>query len=179
MYRNLNRRNERSYKQPSRFKPAGEVADVRLSREAPGFIPKTPKLKGKKAEGIKYENKAHGYIEGLTDYYLPSPWLHFQMQKTNTWRWCQPDGLICDMKQGKITIIEFKLQHTVQAWWQLRRLYEPVVKKLFGEKFTYSMLEIARWVDPDIDFPEHYTYIKDPMEVEVGAFGVHIWNPKH
>jgi hypothetical protein len=76
-----------------------------------------------------------------------------------------------------MTIAEIKLKHTADAWWQLRRLYEPVLAKLFGaDQWRFSFLEIVRWYDPHTAFPQAHALIREPSRMTPGALGVHIWS---
>ena len=123
--------------------------------------------------------------------YIPGPWFRFAQVApygdssarsrswSQPWLWCQPDGLDIDIRRGLITIVEFKLQHTSAAWWQTRRLYEPVVKAVFGtELWRFAIVEIVKWFDPDTAFPERFSFIPHLSAITPGGFHVHIWNPR-
>ena len=91
---------------------------------------------------------------------------------------CQPDGLLIDIPEGRITIIEIKLQHTPAAWWQLEMLYAPVLSSLFaGGKFDFCLVEAVKWLDPSVPFPVTFQKLPDITFAEPGRFGVHICNP--
>ena len=172
-------------KQPRGFLPAGEVTSVQFSPTAPSFA-KLTKVKGKRARGIRYEQKAQEHLLNIRPLtYVPSPWLKFKSSKrspigyANGWRWCQPDGLDIDINSGLITIVEFKLSHTANAWWQTRELYEPVVKKLFPPSlWQFSIVEIVKWFDPDTYFPEEFHFIRNLrfQDTRPGRFHLHIWS---
>jgi hypothetical protein len=92
-------------------------------------------------------------------------------------RWIQPDGLIYDFMLGKLTIVEIKLKHTDRAWWQIRRLYQPVLEFLLrdgGWKFT--ALEVCHYCDAHTSFPERVTFVEKPEAVPVEAFGLHLFS---
>lgn len=96
--------------------------------------------------------------------------------------YCQPDGLDFDFDKGLITIVEFKLQHTSNAWWQTRELYEPVVRKIFPSSlWEIAIVEIVKWFDPDAAFPERYNFVKDLSfsTVKPNEFHLHIWNGRN
>ena len=167
------------------FRPAGEVSSVQFSPKPPEFL-KTKRVRGKRADGIRYENKGQERVlaaRPLT--YSASPWLKFHQADWDAssgdpyWLWCQPDGLDIDVTCGIITIVEFKLSHTTNAWWQTRELYEPVVRKLFSAaSWRYSILEIVKWYEPDIVFPEELCFVKDLSfrGIRPGKFHLYIWN---
>jgi hypothetical protein len=164
---------------PKRFHPAGEVEIASFSLEPPLFT-KNTKVTGKRADGIRYETKAQEHILfERPDTYVPSPWFRFRSKGQEKFYFCQPDGIDFDIERGRLTIIEIKLQHTPNAWWQTRRLYEPVLKKLFPEVlWEFAIIEVVRWFDPDKAFPERYNFLKDLSfdTIKPGEFHLHIWN---
>lgn len=159
---------------PRGFRPAGEVVRAWFSDEAPCFR-KAKRVKSVRAAGIRYERKALAHLCAEYSEFVPSPWLRFENGSSRS-RWCQPDGVLLDIKQGRIVLVECKLQHTSNAWWQTRRLYEPVLQKIFGTAWKYSVVEMVRWFDPAVTFPETFSFAEDLFDVEPGAFGIHIWN---
>jgi hypothetical protein len=62
-----------------------------------------------------------------------------------------PDGIL--KINNTLVIIEVKLTHTERAWWQLRRLYLPLLAQLVVPGTNISTVEICRSYDPDISFP--------------------------
>lgn len=92
-------------------------------------------------------------------------------------RWCQTDGLLIQPQGGLITIVEIKYQHTPDAWFQLRELYEPVVRRAFGPAWEVALLEVVKWYDPSTFFPERHLMCADPLHPPIGSIGVHIWAP--
>ena len=157
---------------PRNFTPAGIVRRVEFSLVPPPFIAYA-KPSGAQAAGLRYERKVQEKFSNLYEgEYVRSPWFHFL---SKGWKWCQPDGLFIDILSGKIIIVEIKLRHTSNAWWQTRRLYEPVIQGIFPtSSWTYSILEVVHWYDPDTAFPEHFTFASTPFDVPDSGFGVHI-----
>jgi hypothetical protein len=83
-----------------------------------------------------------------------------------------------DPRRGVVTILEFKYQHTSDAWHQLTRLYLPVLSQLFPRKlWRFALCEVVKWYDPATVFPCPVTLAKDPLLLRPGQFGVHIWSP--
>ena len=160
---------------PHNFHPAGEVYAASFSPVPPLFIENLrQKRTGRRAVGVRYEAKGQAWLAAkYPDNYIPAPWLRFHNGQS---KWCQPDGLLIDVKRGRITIVEFKLRHTSDAWYQVRELYEPVVRRLFPwPGWEFPALEIVCWFDPHIPFPEHYHFTHDPMWVRGDEFGIHMW----
>lgn len=163
---------------PRRFNPVGPIDLVRFSSTPPPFV-KAKKKRGRRAEGLRYEARVHEYLLDLYEgHYIPSPWFRFREVGKNRERWCQPDGLIISPLEGKITIVECKLQHTTDAWWQLKWLYLPIVMSAFPPRlWKYSVCEVCKWYDPAIPFPEKVTMTPFIDAVRGDEFGVHIWRP--
>jgi hypothetical protein len=165
------------FQPPERFRPAGDISSVYFSPTPPPFLQEVV-VKGKRRDGIRYEEKGQQrLLEARPLTYAPSPWLQFWEGAEEFW--CQPDGLDIDIGRGIITIVEFKLSHTSRAWWQTRKLYEPVVRYMFaGAPWSYAILEFVKWFDPDTAFPEPLRAVKDLSfsYIKPNAFHFHIWN---
>jgi hypothetical protein len=162
---------------PRNFKAAENLVWVRSSPVAPGFISKRRRT-GKRAQGIRYEKKVHAYLGDLYgEHYFPSEWFYFLSEDEPRPRWCQPDGLLILPKEGRIVIVEVKYQHTADAWWQLKHLYFPVIRKCFGNDWKISLCEVVKWYDPATVFPEPVRMAREITVPGPSDFGVHIWRP--
>ncbi len=126
---------------------------------------------------MRYEQKVHEhFLELFPSKYLPSPWVRFTNVEDTNARWCQPDGLIIDIEAGLISIVEMKYQHTSDAWWQLEKLYKPVLAVIFPKQlWRLQCVEVVKWFDPATDFPVPIRMAESP--IGVGDFSVHIWKP--
>jgi len=166
------------YLPPVKFKPVERVLWAKWSTEAPPFIRKQERRTGRRALGVAYERKVQGYLQELYgNEYIASPWLHFQ-EPGGPLRWCQPDGILIRADEGIITCIEVKYQHTVDAWWQLWRLYVPVLLALFPPSlWAMHVCEVVKWFDPSTAFPQRPHMTPQLLDTRVGAFNVHIWHP--
>lgn len=121
----------------------------------------------------------HEHLEEVfSNKVILGPWIKFTSKGRERPLYCQPDAIILDIRRGTITVVEIKIKHTSDAWWQLRRLYTPVVQHIFGEGWTYIVLEIAKWFDPHTRFPEEFTFVDDLASVtglSSEAFYLHLW----
>lgn len=167
---------------PKKFIPAGFVVWAQFFPGEPSFKKRTQKARGSQAEGIRYETKAQEYLaksvpEGWE--LIPSPWLVFKSGSADSRdRFCQPDSLLVNVEKKHVRIVEVKLQHTSYAWWQVRHLYEPVLKRIYTN-YSFSAVEIVKWLDPQTAFPENFFYAQTPLEEhEEKKFGVHIFDPR-
>lgn len=167
--------------------PAGRVREAKFAEFPPQFI-KPVKQTGVKRTGVLYEKKAQLYIEREIARHgkvaaieiMFSPWITFasESDRPGAVRYCQPDCLLLEHENFKITIIETKLQHCREAYNQIRLLYEPVVRFMFPD-YEVAALELVQWHDPHINFPEKYYYEPTLTNAEAGKFAVHIWNPRY
>lgn len=164
---------------PRSFSPAGAIHWVRHSLRAPDFTFARERSTEAQRAGLRYERKAHQHFEGQYPLlYVAGPWLHFSSSIGGE-RWCQPDAWLVDVRRGVITVLEYKLRHTSDAWWQLRKLYEPVTRALFGSRqWEIGVMEIVQSFDPSTSFPEQVIRMRDISELEPGRFGVHIWDSR-
>ncbi len=163
---------------PLDFIPVTRCVWAEYSAEPPEFIRAT-KRRGRRLLGVKFEKKAHQHLSRLfADSYMPSQWIRFRSADNGgKIRWCQPDGVIVDKQAHALTIVEIKYAHTEVAWWQLFRLYLPVLEKLFsGYGYEFRCVELCKWFDGAIRCPQRPRLCEDISNVRPGDFGVHIWN---
>lgn len=119
-----------------------------------------------KDAGLRYEQQAQNYIgEVLGFAYATSPVLHFRDDLGP--RFCIPDGVythdgLVHNEDLYIALVEIKAQHCPEAWWQLKRLYEPVLRAWSGAKIV--CLEVVKSYDPDTPFPCPFRLITDLKE---------------
>jgi len=156
---------------------AGHVEEAFLTDASP-FISSGRGLKGAKAKGKAYEKKALGYLEGyLGEFLLPSPWIAYRERGSHGSRLCQPDGLFVDLERGTIRIFEIKLKHTADSWWQLHKLYTPVVSVLFGPEWMVECVEVVKYFDPHVEYPGRFSFISTPVHTFNTPTAVHIFSP--
>lgn len=142
----------------------------------PSFAQRRPPKRGRKAEGLRFEAKAQAYLAGKSLLYLPSPWIRYLVDGKACW--CQPDGLHFDLQRGRLTIVEIKYSHTAEAHRQLRGVYAQVIARMFpAHLWAVRLVEVVKWYDPDVRFPEATVSCSDPFKHDSTAIGVHIWRP--
>lgn len=166
---------------PRRFRPAGEVTSAEFIAPPSFVVPSRTRNKAR-ADGIRYEKKAHKYLaETYEDECVIAPWIRFKSAGRAKASYCQPDAIILDIRRGTITIVEIKIKHTADAWWQVRRLYLPVIRHIFGEGWGYISVELTKWFDPHTKFPERFAFV-NPADsfprLSPDRFHVYIWNER-
>lgn len=167
---------------PNNFRPATNVQWAELTT-TPSFAKihetvggKSPiKRKGVRADGLRYQAKVNKHLSTLFgDKYIAEQWVHFLSDGKE--KYCQPDGFM--LLHDCLIITETKLSHTANAWWQLKHLYLPVLRKIFSEVREVKLIEIVKWYDPHTKFPERFDFIE--MEsllssLPQGELFVHVW----
>ncbi len=163
---------------PTRHRGAEDVTWARLSYP-PGFVASRRRTRSRTfLAGLAFEKQVRlSLAAAFPTQLIPSPWFTFRTADAPTrLRWCQPDALLLDIRRSRITIVEVKLRHTADAWWQLRRLYEPVVRAAFGAAWGCSACEVVKYFDPATAFPEAFEFVDDLGTIHPAQFAVHIWN---
>lgn len=163
---------------PKRFHPADLVVEAEFC-SAPAFTGgRNPSALARK--GLRYERKIHEHFSAIfpprsgAPLYFPARWIRYVTSdpRDTGWRYAEPDGLLLDFDRSLLTIVEAKLTHTQYAWWGLRRLYEPLLRKIFGSRWRVAVCEVCRYYDPGVPWPEPFTLIRDLRELSPNEFGV-------
>lgn len=140
------------------------------------------RTRGARGAGNRYERHAQAYLaEQLGECYVPSRWFIYRARSHEHASFAQPDGLYFDFERGIITCFEIKIRHTDRAWWQLRHLYQPIVRHVFGTRqWRYAVVEVVCWFDPHTSFPEAVAALPklSAAAFDPGRFHVHIWRPR-
>jgi hypothetical protein len=89
--------------------------------------------------------------------------------------YCQPDGLLFRPQDRQIVILEAKIKHTPDAYFQLERLYLPVIRLAFPG-WEVLTCEVVRWYDPAVEFPAPHSLVREVHLARPGEFSVHILN---
>lgn len=137
---------------PPWFRGAEGVRSAWLSSEGP--YGRTPtRLRGSAAQraGIRYERKVIKFLsKEFGDNFTPSQWFRYA-NFINAPRFCQVDGLI--RLNNLLIVCEIKVNFSSDAWWQLRHLYEPVVKLALAPE-RLALMVVCKSFDPAVPFPE-------------------------
>lgn len=168
-----------SFPRPKGFRPSDLVVEAEFC-DPPPFVVGGRNPSAVARKGLSYERRVHQHFQsafrprpgGLL--YVPSRWIRFQTSdpRERELRYAEPDGLFVDFSRLQITIVEVKLTHTQYAWWGLRRLYEPLIRKIFGPRWRYSVCEVCRFYDPGVAWPEPFTLVRSLTDLHANEFGV-------
>jgi hypothetical protein len=110
------------------YKPFGVTPTlVHIAEKPPGFA-KAVHGRGAKRDGLLYQQKVTAHFETLYGFqYLSDLWINYFLG--NEFHTCSPDGVLIDLKRGRIVIVEVKRTHTPQAFLQLRNKYLPILQE--------------------------------------------------
>jgi len=136
---------------PAHFHPAGVVT---LARRAIGWNPSVGNRyprKGVYRAGIAYERKVKQWLKEQRPNVELGPWFTFRSGLNSQARYCQPDAI--EMVDGSLYIYEIKLRYSVDAWWQIMRLYHPVLAAALRPTHIFSTI-ICRVFDPTVVTPD-------------------------
>ncbi len=155
------------------FKAAHSPSNARFCQEPP-YAGSRARV-GRRAEGVRYEKRVHKHLHKMyPGRYLEGPWIQFYDPDM---RVCQPDGLIIDVQKGIIILVEVKLRHCPEAYYQLRRLYKPVLHSMFPPSlWQIRCCEVVRWYDPTVKWPEGHILRENVHDTPRDTIGVHIYN---
>jgi len=163
-----------------RHLPISNILTVECILETPSFAQSNYRHNPVLGNGLRYELAGHEYLLDIYGFeYIPGPWFRYSTEHMPTRKnFVQPDGLIIRLKEGIITIVEFKWSHTPDAYYQLVDRYLPLMEKFFGKDiFEFRLLEICRWYSPQIKFPGRSSLRKNVEDVKADEVGIHIWKP--
>lgn len=136
---------------PARFRPlVGKPCNVYIGDNAFRGHSRRDMTEAQKA-GLRYEDKIQAELFTHNTEYMISPTFHFV--DDSGFRTIIPDGLFSF--PDRVVIIEIKSQHMPEAWWQLEKLYRPVVMAR-RPLCPILCLEICRSYDPAMPFPAEF-----------------------
>lgn len=153
---------------PRGFRPIkGLPTDVRFG----GTVPQNEGRTYAQKEGLRYEQKVHDVLSAIYgDDYTPHPSILYRDRRGL--RRAIPDGTL--RIGAMLVVVEVKLSHTERAWWQLIRLYVPLLSRLYPPGTRIAPVEICRSYDPAISLPygELITSLHRPP---LGGLGILQW----
>ncbi len=121
--------------------------------------------------GVAYQRRVGEFLSGGNSHWrtVASPWFAYCDMHGGKRRYCQPDFLLVDDGNSTCVIVEAKLTWTPEAWWQLERLYRPVIAKACRWE-TLLCLCISRGYDPAFPAPTAPTFVDDVYDIKPNLF---------
>ena len=74
-----------------------------------------------------------------------------------------PDGLLFSSDWKSVVVVEIKLRHSGDAWWQLERFYLPIVRESL-RPLNVTTLEVCRYYDPAVRLPRPVAFVNEALE---------------
>lgn len=118
------------------------------------FVPKNASAAQK--AGLRYEKRVRSLLEARIPGLRPGQWFRYEHPSGGVF-YCQPDAVL--VHEDRAVVFEIKYTFTSDAWWQLRRLYEPVVRAAYYAR-EVGLCIVCRNRDPHTPFPEPVTDIE-------------------
>lgn len=127
-----------------------------------------------KENGLRYESQVQEYLlSELGTNYTGIDLLVTDAQGQR--RKLIPDGIY--LSHDVSVLFEVKSQHMPEAWWQLRKLYQPAMEFKRPKHLTL-VIEVCKTYDPAMPFPEEVELITDLkafIHSRSRSFGVLVW----
>lgn len=98
--------------------------------------------------GLRFEEKVQGFFLSHYPNYSAEP--HIRYKEVKHWRNAFPDGLM--LLSDRSIIFEIKRQHMPEAWWQLRKRYQPLLEHHRVQ--PVQVIEVVKDFDLQMPFPE-------------------------
>jgi len=157
---------------PLKFKPLkGLITEVKIGAEI-AFAHINTNMSFARIAGLKYER---GFLEYLRKKWSPvtiHPHIHFR--DDGAYRTAIPDGIA--FTPNGVVVFEVKSQHMPEAWWQLEKLYMPIISAAFPDTEVRG-IEVVKIYDPQIKWPGQYVLYNDLDDAIMGSshLGVLKW----
>lgn len=129
--------------------PSGEIRNVRFG----GTVPTPRGFSPAQRLGLAFETKVHDVLDAIYDVdYRASPSILYEDDRGL--HRAIPDGML---RIGRtLVVVECKLSHTERAFWQLSKVYIPLLSRLTIPNIRVVGIEICRNFDPDLKWPERF-----------------------
>lgn len=147
--------------------PGAMFRNVRFGGTIPAV---SARARGAKGLGLAYELRVHDVMRAIYGHsYRAHPAMLYE--DTTGLRRAIPDGLL-QTNDGHI-LIEVKYTHCELAWWQLNKLYLPLLRCILRGPIV--CVEICRSYDPSVLFPSVHRVVESLHRVTSNETGVLVW----
>lgn len=75
-----------------------------------------------------------------------------------------PDGLLFTPDFKRVLLIEVKLRHSGDAWYQTNKFYKPVIEKAFPKSVEVIPVEVCQFYDPRVQLPQAVAVLDDIID---------------
>lgn len=131
----------------------------RRSRAGPKYRP-----------GLKYQTRVINRLKG-EEGLVPGPWFCYVDASTKR-RYCQPDFILQREGEALVLIGEIKRVFHPDSWWQLERIYSPVVRIALPFATSFICICVCRSFDPAVRLPAVPHLIRTLEEAQEGEFNI-------
>jgi hypothetical protein len=156
---------------PLRFKPTvGRIRHLEIDFHTPPQI--SYGRTAAQRDGLRYEDRVQRFLCREFPSYVRSPVIRWV--DDSGVRFCVPDGLL--RNRSTVFVIEVKSQHMPEAYWQLVKMYAPLLALKYSG-CSIRCLEVVKSYDPAVPFPckvevvsDLPSYFSKPPQREVAVF---------
>lgn len=154
-----------------RYLPQGDIVDAWQCEDP--YVGKRSRASGAQKAGLAYQRRVLDHLSVLVSggALVPSPWYCY-VDSGGARRYCQPDAIHEYDSSPRALVCEIKLRWTADAWWQLRKLYLPVLSRAYLPSRLLIPLCICRSYDPSVAIPEAVNLIEDLEAASPDQFNV-------
>lgn len=150
-----------------KYLPQGSIKNVWRSEDP--YRGKRFRRSGAQKAGLAFQKHVVKWAGERNDLFLEvGPWFAFT-DDSDSRHFCQPDLLI--RVNGLVLVCEIKLRWTADAWWQLRKIYLPVLEK-FWPTSSFAPVCLCKSFDPAVSFPEEIQIRSELEECTTSPFNV-------
>lgn len=153
--------------------PQGEISHA--SPASNPFAGRRSHRSGAQKAGLAYQKRVGAWLTASVgaSSVLAGSWYSYT-DCSNRRGYCQPD-FILSHEFETLVVVEAKLRWTADAWWQLTKLYLPVLRSVHRGLPSLLRLTVCRSYDPAIRIEEPVNLIDTLGEVRPDAFNVMVW----
>lgn len=150
---------DRVWVAPPYFRPLkGVPRDITIAEGGPTHVRSSlSSHTTARKRGLSYEEQA---LTLLSQRY-PTIWIHpvIKFYDDSGLRMAIPDALLIDPEYNTVVLFEVKIRHTLDAYWQLWKLYKPLLEALrYGKVYC---VEVVKSYDPSCVWPVECELVDD------------------
>lgn len=149
--------------------PQGEISHAVQTTNP--FAGQRSRRSGAQKAGLAYQKRVGALLAETvgSSNMVSGPWYYY-LDGSGRRNYCQPDFLLCHAFEA-VVVTEVKLRWTADAWWQLRKIYLPVLCVARPQSKLLALC-ICRSYDPAIRIEEPVHFVDSPSEAVADKFNL-------
>lgn len=153
--------------------PLGDISHAEQTTNP--FAGKRAHRSGAQKAGLAYQKRLGLWLGDAVgpSLVVAGPWYQY-LDRSSRRRYCQPDFLLLHEFEA-LVVVEAKLRWTADAWWQLTKLYLPVLRRVHPGVSSLLRLTVCRSYDPSVWIPEEVVLVDALSGLSKDKFNVLVW----